>query len=106
MSSGRECPTRVRSTAVMPVYSMCPTCGPGYDLDASLKGKRVICKTCNDSFLVTETYRGAPQLPVAYPVQQRAEGPRGFEDAPDVLLPTARPQELPRRRRSRREPEE
>src|SRR5262249_35570979 len=105
MSSGRECPTRVRSTTIMPVYSMCPTCGTGYNLDDSLQGKRVICRTCNDSFLVTETYRSAPQLPVAHPVQQRGGGRRGAGHAPDVRLPTPRPQDLPRRGRPRREPE-
>jgi hypothetical protein len=52
----------------MPVYSTCPTCTTGYNLDDSLRGKRVICQTCNGTFLVQETLAATAMAGAAAPI--------------------------------------
>jgi hypothetical protein len=113
----------------MPIYSICPSCNTGYDLADSLRGKRVVCKTCNDSFLVQETLRapsasaplgaaasGAPAgpPPLAEPVYGMAppEPPPLYPDAvPPAASDYSYPppgsewDRLPRRRVRRREPQ-
>ena len=106
----------------MPTYSICPSCNTGYDLADELRGKRVICQTCNDAFLVQETLRApaAVAVPVAGPSSAPPPPPtQGYNpapfDYPEVLpVPSAAPHEqahsewdrLPRRRQGRRPPQE
>jgi hypothetical protein len=107
----------------MPIYSICPSCNTGYDLADSLRGKRVVCKTCNDSFLVQEALRvpsaavpaGVPvEPPLAEPVYclTPLDGPAPYPDSPGAppsaasAHPPSRPESdwerLPRRRPVRR----
>jgi hypothetical protein len=108
------------SRQTMPIASTCPTCRTGYNLDDSLRGKRVICQTCKDAFLVQETLvvpalagaSGAapPPLPPGYGLAPpQVPDPRQGVPMPPQPAPAAYPQpplesdwdRVPRRRRSR-----
>jgi hypothetical protein len=81
----------------MPVYSICPSCNTGYDLDDALRGKRVICQTCNDSFLVQETLRAPAALavPVAVPAPNPPAAPLPLPTADYYPVPYDYPEVLP-----------
>ncbi len=68
----------------MPVYTICPTCSAGYNLNDVLRGKKVLCKSCNAAFVVAEALR-VPALVAAPAAQVAAPAPPADRPMADDL---------------------